>query len=254
VRATWLVIGVLGCGRINFDERPGEAACATATDHDEDRDGIDDGCDACPHVPDAAQVDTDGDGVGDACDPNPFAPGERIVFFDPFVRRLPEWEILGAPSPTYAGDRLVVDTRSDGIVMRLHGRPTNDYFELRGSIGPMTTPDAQITLTVSADGAGKYYCEVVQFPSGTVHFDLAYTYDDMNYTTGMITEMKSPLANGDLILSMDHRPPTVTCTTSWPPGDSRPEPIPPGIDADVVGVFAHNFLLQLDYFIQIHTE
>jgi hypothetical protein len=47
---------------------------------DIDADGIGNGCDNCPTVPNADQTDSDGDGVGDACDncpndPNKIAPG-----------------------------------------------------------------------------------------------------------------------------------------------------------------------------------
>lgn len=52
--------------------------------HDEDRDGVADACDTCPHLPDPGQADGDGDGVGDACDPRPFSPGDRIALFLPF--------------------------------------------------------------------------------------------------------------------------------------------------------------------------
>jgi hypothetical protein len=52
-----------------------------AKNHDEDADGVDDGCDVCPHVPDPAQLDSDGDGVGDACDPEPTNPRQHFVLF-----------------------------------------------------------------------------------------------------------------------------------------------------------------------------
>ncbi|MBN1773283.1 MAG: hypothetical protein JXB32_18620 [Deltaproteobacteria bacterium] len=45
--------------------------CTTPTGHDEDGDGIDDGCDNCPTYVNAGQDDEDGDTLGDACE----APG-----------------------------------------------------------------------------------------------------------------------------------------------------------------------------------
>ncbi len=42
---------------------------------DSDGDGIPDGQDNCPAIPNPAQNDSDGDGVGDLCDPCPLAPG-----------------------------------------------------------------------------------------------------------------------------------------------------------------------------------
>jgi hypothetical protein len=42
--------------------------CALDCRGDADEDGVQDGCDTCPAVPNPDQADTDGDGVGDACD------------------------------------------------------------------------------------------------------------------------------------------------------------------------------------------
>lgn len=58
--------------------------------HDEDSDGVDDGCDLCPTFPDVEQQNSDGDGLGDACE-WPRDGGaldqdalEAIAFFDGF--------------------------------------------------------------------------------------------------------------------------------------------------------------------------
>jgi len=81
-------------------------------DHDEDDDGIDDGCDNCPADPNAAQGDTDGDGVGDACDPR-LTMQDRIAFFDGFAGAalVSAWTpsvLTGAPSAKVASDTLSV--------------------------------------------------------------------------------------------------------------------------------------------------
>lgn len=62
---------------------PVDAGC-TSLDHDEDRDGIADACDVCPHIANPGQGDNDQDGVGDACDPRPTLEGDRILLFLPF--------------------------------------------------------------------------------------------------------------------------------------------------------------------------
>ncbi len=45
--------------------------CRGVTLLDSDGDGVPDGTDNCPAVPNADQADSDGDGYGNACDPNP---------------------------------------------------------------------------------------------------------------------------------------------------------------------------------------
>jgi hypothetical protein len=257
VRMTRVLMVVSGCGRLGFESIDGGGArdarpCPTPVGHDEDHDGIDDACDGCPHVVDPAQIDSDGDGVDDVCDPSPLVPGQHIAFFDPFIGPRAEWRIRGV-TPVYGGDSLVVDTRTSAILAEVAVVPAKDYFELGGSIG-QTTMDVQVTLYVSSAGPGTYYCEVVDFGGGDVHFDRAYTVDGSSYFTGVIFQMQSPLANGRLTLSMNHLPPNMTCATSWPPGGTATESIPGGIPADVVGLLAQHCVLELDYFIWIHSD
>jgi hypothetical protein len=71
--------------------------------HDEDRDGLGDLCDPCPHIlGDAA--DADGDGVGDACDPQPQLAKQHWITFDPFTSYGPSWTL--GPGSTVASDAL----------------------------------------------------------------------------------------------------------------------------------------------------
>ncbi|HTJ46109.1 MAG TPA: hypothetical protein VL463_28585 [Kofleriaceae bacterium] len=62
-----------------------DAAGCAPIGHDEDLDGIDDGCDDCPEIADPLQADQDHDFVGDACDPSPQDPHDALVFFDSFA-------------------------------------------------------------------------------------------------------------------------------------------------------------------------
>ncbi len=112
----------------NADQDP--AACASCrTGQDLDRDGIDDGCDACPLgingededgdgladacdpcptvAGGAGEPDTDGDGIGDACDRTPDPAPRR--FFDGFDRDLPDWS-SSSPWPVANGARTASTT------------------------------------------------------------------------------------------------------------------------------------------------
>lgn len=72
-------------------------ACATfhpadlCGTHDEDSDGIADGCDNCPGFPNPNQEDVDGDAVGDDCDPFKSLPNE-IRLFEPFAS-FDDWSV-----------------------------------------------------------------------------------------------------------------------------------------------------------------
>ena len=60
--------------------------CHVAVGHDEDGDGVDDGCDNCPTYSNADQADEDGDTLGDACE-EPGQPGlfSHVYGFDAFA-------------------------------------------------------------------------------------------------------------------------------------------------------------------------
>src|SRR5688572_7905705 len=62
---------VAGCG--------GSSECADEVGHDEDGDGSDDGCDACPYADDN-DLDEDGDGIAGQCDPDPIAKNRVLKF------------------------------------------------------------------------------------------------------------------------------------------------------------------------------
>jgi hypothetical protein len=52
-------------------------------DHDEDDDGIADGCDNCPGIANPEQREVDGDELGDICDPNNTS-GDQLLLFESF--------------------------------------------------------------------------------------------------------------------------------------------------------------------------
>jgi hypothetical protein len=99
------------------DAGPDAFTCAIG--HDEDGDGIDDGCDVCPQIADPLQTDSDGDGIGDACDPNPSDPNDVLVAFDSFAFPNPWAPLRGTWNQQ--DDALVqtdVSTTTDAIATR----------------------------------------------------------------------------------------------------------------------------------------
>lgn len=58
--------------------------CENLTSHDEDHDGVVDGCDNCPGTENPSQADGDQDGVGDACDPDARS-AQHITWFESFA-------------------------------------------------------------------------------------------------------------------------------------------------------------------------
>jgi hypothetical protein len=81
----------------------------------EDGDAWGDACDLCPPYASATQVDTDGDGVGDECDPRPTTPGDKIILFEGFHHGVPSgsgWQLYGTVTP--AGDSVIAEDPGSG--------------------------------------------------------------------------------------------------------------------------------------------
>jgi hypothetical protein len=85
IRIALLLAIAAGCGRLAFEEgvARGDAPPDEPIGHDEDRDGVGDAADVCPHLQ-GSQADGDGDGVGDDCDYAPASPDETIALFVTF--------------------------------------------------------------------------------------------------------------------------------------------------------------------------
>ena len=81
-------------------------------DIDEDRDGVPDVSDNCPHTANANQLDTDGDGLGDACDPD--IDGDGVLNADDkFPLQATEWADNDNDG---IGNNADTDDDNDGIL------------------------------------------------------------------------------------------------------------------------------------------
>lgn len=178
-----------------------------------------DSCDVCPQLDDPRQEDGDRDGVGDGCDPNPTVARDRLVVFDPFTSRRPEWVFPSAP-PTYAGDAIAVDTRKGQFRADLEGVPANDTYTFVLRIGAGRAAGfRQVTIYALETNQILYYCDLGMDNSGMGTFQESYTYDAVDYMQMASTTAALPFENSDLVMIMTHAPPTLVCTTSWPVGE-----------------------------------
>src|SRR5687768_3207914 len=87
VRVVMMLVVAAGCDAVFDLEHIPDAPPCTAVGHDEDGDGIDDACDACPFSFENDN-DEDEDGLALACDPDPQTPNTILTFtgFEPRTR------------------------------------------------------------------------------------------------------------------------------------------------------------------------
>lgn len=113
-----------------------DAGPCTPVGHDEDGDGTDDACDACPQR-DEAQADEDSDGVGNLCDPNPSEKGDRLVRF--FSFGTPDRDLAWSRDSewTFNGDDLLFT-----------GLAAESYAEL---LDPMVVPPFEVQVAVTLE-------------------------------------------------------------------------------------------------------
>lgn len=201
-----------GCGRIAFEaisDAAADTASCVAVGHDEDGDGFDDACDACPQLTDN-QADADGDGVGDACDLATTL--QQRVFFDPFTGPRTEWNYDGRE--VFAGDELQYRAVSNAIVTKLVQPPGRETFEVGGTItavGPGTS--RQLTIQVY-DDPRTYFCELIGDDAVT-RFKLTYSFDGVGYPGLDEYVFPRPFDGGAFRMILDHDPPDVRCHLEW---------------------------------------
>jgi hypothetical protein len=245
----WLVLAC-GCGRFAFD-----SVCIAPVGHDEDGDGIDDACDVCPHIANADQADRDHDGVGDVCDPHPDDPIDSIAFFDPFTTQLPQWMFTG--NVTYLGDSIALHSLGSLFWAATLVTPTtNDTYAFAGrvtAVGTATQQQVAIHIFPSLTANAAYFCELYSVANGDF-VQLSYTYDEVNYAQQASTPI-ARLVPGSIAMSLAQDQGAVGCHATVA-GDTETAsgPIPPGISAGATNMQMIDVDLEIDYFIQIHSN
>ena len=142
----WRSLGVLGVVAGCLDKPPFAGRDGAIADDggslpelDEDRDGIVDAQDPCPHLP-VPQADNDSDGIGDDCDLDPNGDGEIVRFWGFADGNLDELT-LAAKAQVDGGD-LVLTASATGAPAFLFAAPyfraveVDVGFEITASSGP----------------------------------------------------------------------------------------------------------------------
>ena len=207
---------VAGCGRGRFDLAPrgdasalGDARPCAPVGHDEDGDGFDDACDACPQIADD-QTDSDGDGIGDACDIA--ATTQLRLLFDPMTAKLDTvWTYSGG---TFTGDVLHMSSLNGGTGATLRAAPGRDTYEVLGDLLAAQPSMAQVTISRRDGGSQAYYCELYD-DGAALALNFTYTFDNVTFIHVASTNLPTRFDSGPYRLIMDVTPPTGTCIAEW---------------------------------------
>ena len=222
--------------------------------HDEDRDGIDDSCDVCPHIADVQQPDGDGDLVGDNCDWEPTIPRQSIALFDPFITLDAAW--FDIRMGTIEGDELVLrGMGSSAYAYRPYVPGGHEMFFSAAEVGPEATMDHMFAIDLMTDAAGaSYYCELYD---NTTAMRLTFTHNDGvgNYLAAGTTMMTTRLVAASGMLSYRVDANSGYCDATWA-GDSRGVrgALPAVAAANKVGPYAYNTDVRVAYFLHVRAQ
>lgn len=246
---TLIAVLLAGCGRIAFEAADvPDGACVDG--HDEDSDGVPDGCDVCPQVADAEQADGDGDGVGDACDPGPEA--QQLVFFDPFLEARSEWRF--DDRMMFLGDSVMLPGANANMAMQLLGRPDRSVLEVAGRAIGGGDASRQIAIHIGEQaGEQNYYCELYD-GSGRLDLMLTYTRDGVDFENIAIAQIGGLFETATFRLAFEHTPPDLRCVAFW--NGTRYEvkgADPGGIPLEAVYIAVSNADAELTSFVKLAT-
>ena len=256
--ARWLaVITLAACGRFGF--APHGDAAADVTDavdarpcspvgHDEDADGFDDACDACPHLADD-QTDSDGDGIGDACDPDP-GVADTLEMFDPMTMTRPEWTYEAA---TISGDALHVAGVMNSVAQTLAAPPHDEYYEVGATITAVgSTGSWQISYQITPGGApGSNYCELYEGTPNNLFLNYVYTPDDVSRVHVGSMAVPGTLLGRVVRFGVHFQPPDITCTAVIDGVMYSAGGAIPGGATNVFSVDCNNLDTDIRYFVKI---
>lgn len=153
--------------------------CDNITSHDEDGDGVKDGCDNCPGVPNPTQEDVDQDGVGDACDPSATSK-QHIAWFESFAEggAAGNWTIRQGSWSFPADAAIYTDTTNSsvgvvatkatyGASVTIEVGVTIDQILLQGCLLEVLTENGLRCGLDRANGSSPDAVRVEQDPTGT---------------------------------------------------------------------------------------
>jgi hypothetical protein len=168
VKGTWpICLSALALGACDAvwrldhvgDEPPADGSdrfgCTSGT-HDEDHDGLPDGCDLCPGIADD-QTDSDGDGVGDACDPDPTAQNELALFIS-FAESDQAWRPIDgtwrSDGESYIYDSISLNTYGNTLFLGVVPDPPFT-LEYHYAVTSIDVQASAFTTLIDADPTGK---------------------------------------------------------------------------------------------------
>jgi hypothetical protein len=171
--ASTCVAGAIDAGAIDaaIDARPVDGPPAA----DEDRDGVGDVADNCPHVANPQQENfgetnagAPADGVGDACDPEPTIAGNQLALFDGFNGALVGWSTSGSVTPS--GGRVRIGANATLTSNAIHPRHVQLVIGAR-ALGTVEQVGVTVAAAVQLTGVGA---SAAQVPNATPRLRLAY--------------------------------------------------------------------------------
>ena len=101
-----------------------------------------------------------------------------------------------------------------------------------------------------------YYCDLDGSSQPIGLWADTYTVAGINFISDQIVDATGPLENGPLTITMQHEPPSYSCTTTWPTDATGPlvAAIPAGISPVHVSLGSIGLLADYNYFVWIHSD